>query len=262
LRWRRWRFSDSLIVFGNALPKSGSKLLLQLLQGIQRAGPFRPLRPFPIRTITQDGVHRQQADVVLDLQRLVPGDMAVGYLPAEGPYASILTQPDWASFLLVRDPRDLLVSHIHYATDIHEGHSMRARYLALPDFSARLKVAIQGTETYPHLPSVGQRYRGYLPYLADPNVMVLKFEDLRLQPETEIDRMLGWIEARGGVSFDDRTAPVANVVEAIQPGRSPTFRKGIPGEWRERYTPEHKALFNKVAPGLLQELGYEETDDW
>ena len=39
-------------------------------------------------------------------------------------------------------------------------------------------------------------------------------------------------------------------------------RKGVSGDWRNKFTPEHKARFKEIAGDLLIELGYEKDKNW
>ena len=52
------------------------------------------------------------------------------------------------------------------------------------------------------------------------------------------------------------------LVEAIQPGKSHTFRSGRTDGWRQYFTDAHKKLFKDVAGDLLVRLGYEKDNDW
>ena len=40
------------------------------------------------------------------------------------------------------------------------------------------------------------------------------------------------------------------------------YRKGLPGDWRNHFQPEHVQLFKSLYPDLLTSLGYEASDDW
>lgn len=262
LRWRNLRFDGSPIVFGNAMPKSGSNLLRQILDSLCDVGPFGPAMPFPIRTITMDGRMRTLDEVAGDLAHLQAGDVGWGYLPAESAYISRLSADGWASFFLIRDPRDLLVSHVYYATDIHHGHSMRPIYTQLPDFESRLLIAIRGTDTYPFLPSVKQRYEAYLGYLTDPSICVLRFESLRLDLSHELDRIVSWIEQRCAYRLPGRSQFAGRVRERTDPAQSPTFRKGSVGDWQRHFTPRTRRAFEDVAGGLLDKLGYPTDPAW
>lgn len=60
--------------------------------------------------------------------------------------------------------------------------------------------------------------------------------------------------------------PLPEAIQKIEvrfnPQRSPTFRKGKVGGWRESFTDKHKQLFKEVSGDLLLRLGYEQGEDW
>jgi hypothetical protein len=47
-----------------------------------------------------------------------------------------------------------------------------------------------------------------------------------------------------------------------QESASSHYRKGLPGDWRNHFEPEHKRFFKEKYPGLLTYLGYEKSEDW
>ena len=53
-----------------------------------------------------------------------------------------------------------------------------------------------------------------------------------------------------------------SIESSINPTRSPTFRSGKTGEWKQHFTKEHKKIFKDVAGDLLVKLGYELNYDW
>jgi sulfotransferase 6B1 len=59
-----------------------------------------------------------------------------------------------------------------------------------------------------------------------------------------------------------REQAVQQVIEAVQPKKSPTFRKGRSGEWRNYFKEEHKQQFKQVTGDLLVQMGYEQDDNW
>ena len=68
LRWKRFSFNDAPPIFGNSKPKSGSHLLLQILNGFTQIMPYRYVDADPIRTIKKDGGRRTKDDILHDLQ--------------------------------------------------------------------------------------------------------------------------------------------------------------------------------------------------
>jgi len=57
-RWKRFSFNDAPPIFGNSKPKSGSHLLLQILNGFTQIMPYKYVDADPVRTIKKDGGRR------------------------------------------------------------------------------------------------------------------------------------------------------------------------------------------------------------
>jgi hypothetical protein len=250
-------------VFGNAMPKSGSHLLTQILGGLTTIGPF--VDPgYPPVNRSEDNHSLNPDAVIKNIREMRSGDIRYGYIHALPPYLSELTALDRATIFLYRDPRDMLVSHIFYAKDMYEGHGMHRYYTQnLTTMEDRLNAAIQGvSEPGFELASVKQRYDSYQGWLEQPDILSLKFEDLILNRETAINHLLDYLETRGAELSCSRSIAIEQLKKSILPGKSGTFRKGQPGNWREHFTEANKAAFNQVAGDLLVHLGYEQGPDW
>jgi sulfotransferase 6B1 len=262
-RWKRFSFDAAPAVFGNSKPKSGSHLLLQILNGFTQIMPYKYVAADPIRTITKDGHRKQTEDILADLRHLPPGVIGWGYIEATTENVNFLCLPDRVNYFIYRDPRDLLVSQVFFATDMNEEHGMHEYYNSLPDFSERLKVAITGIDRDGlHMVSVKQRYEGVLQWLEQKHVMCLRFEDLIDNRDVTLNAMLDEFEKTGYKVPTPRQMALSTLVEAIQPRKSHTFRSGKTGGWREHFTDEHRKLFKDVAGDLLVRLGYEKNNDW
>lgn len=262
-RWKRFSFDDAPPIFGNAKPKSGSHLLLQVLNGFTRIMPYRYVEAEPVRTINKDGGRRTADRVLSDLKAIPRGVIGWGYVDAAPENASFLTSSGRVNFFIYRDPRDLLVSQVFFATDMHEEHGMHDYYQSLPDFGERLKVAITGVDRDGlYMVSVKGRYEGVFQWLEQPNVMCIRYEDLVDRRESTLASMLNEVERTGYKIPTPRETAAAILVEAIQPKKSRTFRVGRTGNWKEYFTDEHKRLFKDVAGDLLVRLGYEVSNDW
>ena len=113
-----------------------------------------------------------------------------------------------------------------------------------------------------YLSNVRERYDSYLGWLNQPDVLCLRFEDLILERDVALARILGFLEVRGLDLQIPRDQAVETLKAGILPQQSGTFRKGEPGNWREHFTQTNKAQFKEVAGDLLVRLGYEELHDW
>lgn len=263
LRWKRFSFGDAPPIFGNSKPKSGSHLLLQVLNGFTRIMPYKYVDAEPIRTITKGGRRKTKEEIVGELENLPRSVIGWGYVDATKENVSFLTQTGRVNYFIYRDPRDLLVSQVFFATDMQEDHGMHDFYNALPDFSERLKVAITGIDRDGlYMVNVKQRCEGVFEWLETPGVMCIRFEDLVNNRDATLNAMLAEVEKTGYQIPTAREQALSVLEEAIQPRKSHTFRSGKTGGWREFFTEEHKKSFKEVAGDLVVRLGYEKSNDW
>jgi hypothetical protein len=263
LRWGPAALHRAPAVLGNAMPKSGSHLINQVVQGLTRLGPFVN-SGFP--PVNRDEVNDKlpEAQVLANLNRMRPGDIGYGYIKAQQPFVSLLTRPGWATIFVYRDPRDMLISHVFYATQMHKGHGMHRYYTeTLQTMEERINAAIQGVEEPgSQLSPVRVKYEGYLGWLEQPAVLSLRFEDLILDRPAALGRILDYLVQRGFVPHLPRDQEISILEQAIAPKKSGTFRKGQPGNWKDYFTPANKILFKEMAGDLLIQLGYERDQDW
>ena len=263
MRWKRLSFRSAPPIFGNAKPKSGSHLLLQILGGFTQIMPYRYVEAEPVRTITKDGRRKPAQEVLDELKRLPNGVIGWGYVEASPENASYLTGNRRVNYFIYRDPRDMLISQVFFATDMHEGHAMHEYYNSLSDFGERLKVAITGVEKDGlKMVSVRERYKGVFEWLEQKNVMCIRYEDLINKRDATLNAMLDEVEKTGYKIPTPREQALAILIEAVQPKKSHTFRSGKTGGWKELFTDEHKSLFKEVTGDLLVKLGYEENNNW
>ncbi len=262
-RWKRFSFNDAPPIFANSKPKSGSHLLLQVMNGFTQIMPYKYVDADPVRTITYAGRRKTKEEIFADLKSTPKGVIGWGYVDATEENASFLTSAGRVNYFIYRDPRDMLVSQVFFATDMHEEHGMHDYYNSLPDFGARLNIAITGIDRDGlKMVSVLQRYEGVFQWLEQKNVMCIRFEDLINSRDATLNAMLDEVEKTGYKIPTPREKALPILVEAIQPKKSHTFRSGKTGGWTQYFTAEHKKLFKEVAGDLLVGLGYEKDNNW
>lgn len=263
LRWGPAALRAVPAVLGNAMPKSGSHLINQVVQGLAQLGPFVN-GGFP--PVNRDEVNDKlpDAQVMANLRRMRSGDLGYGYIKARQPFVSLLTETGRATIFVYRDPRDMIVSHVFYASQMHTGHGMYRYYNeTLKTMDERIHAAIEGVEQPgSELSPVRVKYEGYLGWLEQPAVLCLRFEDLILDRQAALGRILDYLAQRGFVEKLPRPQEIAVLEQAITPKKSGTFRKGQPGNWKEHFSESNKAFFKEQAGELLVRLGYESGYDW
>ena len=269
-RIQRIRFrskSDDLpILLGISFPKSGTHLLDQILLGFSKVAPYaRRLHSFYAEYEGESGRKHTPEHAVKWLVSLRPRDIASAHLFARSDVIKRVCSPSFIPYFIFRDPRDVVVSHVFYVTDMEPRHVHHDYYRSLPDFDARLRASILGRED-PDIEflNIADRFGPYLGWLDQPSVLKIHFEDLIHDRAATLNRIVDHFLARVPLSSHGtpRQLILDSVESAINPGRSPTFRSGKTGEWRKYFTEEHKQIFKAVAGELLVKLGYEKDRDW
>lgn len=260
----------SPVLFANSFPKSGTHLLTQILAGFTRFGPAVESGLPAITTFDgATGRQRAEAEILDDLRRLLPGDIAYGHLHALPGVIQALCRPGVAAYFILRDPRDVVVSHVHYVTEMAPKHVHHHFYKnVLTTFDERLSASIQGSTAGGHpLPDIRARFEPYMGWLECAEILTLRFEDFITEREEMLDRIFTHAVGRGfspvgGDSATSKSAALQMLADGIAPERSPTFRSGKIGGWRAAFAEQHKQMFKEVSGDLLIRLGYETDDAW
>ncbi len=182
-----------------------------------------------------------------------------GYSPA---LRDLLAEEGFRLLLLLRDPRDTLVSLAGYLA--RHGHP------ALQGLSleAQLLLAIDGIAPM-HPPRVqplmqrnaAQSWRAMAGWMGQPEVLVLRFEDL-VGPEGGGSATAQARALTALAGFLGAAEETVGPARAQAFGGTRTFHQGRIGAWREAFTPVVKARFHAVAGEELIRLGYEGGADW
>jgi hypothetical protein len=257
------------ILLGISFPKSGTHLLDQILLGFADVAPFaRRLHSFYAQYDGDTGRKRSSAETSAWLESLRPLDVTSAHLFASPEALRRIISPAFVPYFIFRDPRDVVVSHVFYVTDMEPNHVHHAHYQSLPDFAARLKTSILGIprlaehgDSNLEFPDIAARFAPYLGWLDQPEVLALHFEDLINDRPAALNQISEHFLARVPLS-GSRSAILEALEAAINPQKSPTFRSGKTGEWKKHFSAEHKAIFKEFAGDLLVRLGYEQDNNW
>lgn len=255
---RRRARSLSPRILANSIPKSGTHLLtrcLQLLPDVEDSG-LRIRGRIKPETLTKRLTHVGGGCFI---------PLHLAFTPRR---EELLADLNFRMVLIIRDPRDIVVSHYHYVTRQARMHQLRAYYNALPNDSVRLMTSIQGIPESEwqgriRLGDIDTRCRVFLEW-ADHGACVVKFEQLvgplgggTLEAQhKEIQK----IAIHLGVQLDAST--LEHIAGNIFYRKSSTFRKGAIGDWVNHMGIEHKAAFKEIAGQLLIDMGYEADRDW
>ena len=264
---QRFRFrsqpNDLPILLGVSFPKSGTHLLDQILLGFSKVGPYsKRIHSFYAEFEGESGRKRSPEQALAWLDSLRPRDIASGHLFARPEAVERVCSSRFVPYFIFRDPRDVVVSHVFYVTDMEARHVHHNYYQSLPEFDTRLKVSILGKpDTEIEFPNIAERFAPYVGWLDRNEVLSIHFEDLIDDRASALTRIMDHALARAPIRAS-RQSILDSLESSINPQRSPTFRSGKTGEWKKYFTEEHKQVFKDVAGELLVRLGYEADSNW
>lgn len=261
-RHRPSRRSAGPPILANSFPKSGTNLVVQML------GAFPTVRNYDSLWINLPAITyraRGPEAMVGRIRRVAPGELVAGHVFHAPEVKASLAERGVVHYFLVRDPRDVAVSEAHYLGDMNWRHRMHRVFGPLSP-GQRLHMAISGHpgEVAPGVlyPGIAQRFKPFEPWLADPDVLVVRFEDL-VGParEATLVAMARHYLERSHLP-DDAREVARRAAAAVAPSRSHTFRRGQAAAWRQEFTAGHTEAMKAEAGDLLVRLGYEQSQEW
>lgn len=175
-------------------------------------------------------------------------------------------RPGDKAVVALRDPRDRLIS-LQYSLLYSHGLSVAVEFWrpllhALPDADSRLACFI-------YQPRFSGAHRMYRTWQGGggAEVIVTRYEALLADQHAEFRKIVDWLgwEVPNAVldavvdrlSFEVRSGRMAGQTDIHS-----HYRRGVVGDWRNHFKREHGELWERLYPGLLRELGYEDSDDW
>ena len=197
--------------------------------------------------------------------RPVPSDADVAYYASTGTFArEQVGERAFKGSHLIRDPRDLVVSGYEYHLVTNEAWALRPddRYNG-QSYQSRLRELDERQGLLLEidwLASGTAREMGAWDY-HQPEFLELRYEDVLADEQHEFDRLFRWYGFK-----DSMVASSLDVVDRLslsRGGARPSHvRSGLPGEWRDRFSPEHIERFKELTGDLVVRLGYESSVEW
>ena len=179
--------------------------------------------------------------------------------------------PPYTATHIIRDPRDLVVSSYFYHMWCRERwcHAPVER-LGGRTIHEHLNAVSKDEGLAFEIERCGSTIERMLGWdYTNPHVLELRFEELIEDPRS------GFRAIFQHYGLPQRTLERAMLVvenrsfERLSGGRrrgtedcQQHHRKGVAGDWKEHFTPAHRALFTARYSGALQALGYENGEDW
>ena len=244
-------------VLVNSFPKSGTHLLVQIVEAIPGAVNYGTF----IASMMSSMIFRERPvkKHIKVLKLIVPNEIVSAHLFYLPDYEKILNSMNCVHFFIYRDLRDVVISEVHYLTFMNRWHRLHPYYKKLPDLNTRISLAINGFENEEigiDYPNIAKRFKRYSGWLESENVCAIKFEDLVGKKRREtIERMMVFYQSHLYQKVDISEL-VEKAIANINPQESHTFRKGEVNQWQSVFNEDHNQQFERVAGDLLREIGY------
>jgi Sulfotransferase domain len=250
-------------VLANSFPKSGTHLLVQIVEGLPERVNYGA---FLASTISSFQFReRSERSTCRFIRSFVPGELVRGHVYYEPRYADELARRHAVNYFIYRDPRDVVVSEAHYLREMNRWHRLHRYFRAAASMEDAIMLSIKGLDPPVagiDYPDVAARFARYAGWLERDDCLGIRFEDLVSERQGAIVRQIAeFYAARTGTAFD-ADAAVANMSTLIAPQKSHTFRSGKKAGWEREFTPAHRARFAELAGDLLVRLGYEPDLEW
>lgn len=256
---RIFYFKKNKLLFVNSLPKSGTYLLHNILCNslcVLDYGNFIASRP----TLTYK--KREFSSLKKLFKNSFKNEFCLGHLEYSKEANLFFTDSNIKMILVIRDPRDVVISESKYLTHSNIYHKLHKYFKNLTSEHERINFAIHGNSYLKNcdvefLP-INKRYQCYVDWISNYDCLVVKYEDLiGNHRDTIIKKILIFLSKSYKLdnNLDDT---LNNIKHSLEYGEKPhTFRDGKAGTWRDILSEKQKKWFLSEMYDELILLGYE-----
>lgn len=242
--------------FANSVPKSGTHLLHQILNGVPNLNNdiTKVEHKFfmdPYKGKDEFKNHQKR------LKAMKPNQFAIGHLHYSKKYAKMLRNLNFRQLFLYRDPRDVLVSLAYFIPMHWKDHPLHFDFKHTHlKTKKRIELLVLGVPG--KFPSFMDYMGPFYEWIHEHDCFKIKFEQLVSSPverkQTVIEMLqFLWETAVPPTSFEEMAElAIAN----IDPKRSRTFRRGTTGQWRAEFDENLTSLVQTHLGKLIKETGY------
>ena len=241
-------------VFCNSFPKSGTHLLLQVLQafpGKVHYGSFIATTP-PIRFR-----RRSDRDILRRINAVAPGEIVPAHLYFSECAASALSNLGCVHFYIYRDLRDVMLSEANYFVNMAWWHALHRPFRKAKSDIERIRLSLHGIpESFAEYPDISKRFGFYEGWLDRDDTFSIRFEDfIGANREFTIRKMADFYASRTGIQLDTDSL-IKEALHLLRPEASHTFHRGEAGRGAKVMPEDVRLEFIETAGELMKRLGY------
>lgn len=255
------RDNGKAAVIANSVPKSGTHLLVQILEALP---DVRDWANFIASTPSLTLKETKGSTSAKRLHNLASRELVGAHLFYSEEIRAAIKERGILHYFIYRDPRDIVISEVNYLTKMNRWHRLHRVLNKMDTLREGYLFSINGDTSNSdyYFPDINERYKRFEPWIDDASVMAIRFEDLRGSDSHKLIRAIvekHWIAYSESYDLD---LAVEKAIKNVNPKRSHTFRKGAFGAWRDVFDDELKDTFKERAGDLLIRLGYETDHNW
>ena len=253
-------------VYINSLPKSGTHLLTAELAKLgQLTNSYLHVKT---KSVGQNDVNGEFRIDCFNIERIIKrvpcSQFFSGHLPYDPELVAIMRKHNVVVINLIRDPRDMLLSMAYYIAHLKRHPLHREMRDCCPDLSSQVAFLLNGKDRgskcgalgldryFPPYATVLERFAGWQ---RDQTIYTVRFEDLvgeRGGGNNAAKRRILW-EVSQHIGLDGH---VGEIEVARGELKTPTFRKGIIGDWKESFESNTVELCDEQLGPHLKRMGY------
>jgi hypothetical protein len=194
--------------------------------------------------------------------RLAPNNYIKAHVGYTSAIVRLAEKHGLVPVVVIRDPRDVIVSQVHYVLNSPK-HFLHRAFTAIGERARCFDAAIDGgffNGTF--LESIRARCLSLDVWLHSPRSIVVRFEDLvgsqgGGSEELQLETVTRLLRGAGVAKSDDEIRAIAT--ELYGPGKR-TFRKGKIGEARSELTAAQLRRMDELLGDIYAQWGYAKTD--
>ncbi|MEW8027996.1 MAG: sulfotransferase domain-containing protein [Candidatus Thiodiazotropha sp.] len=238
----------------NSIPKSGTHMLEDMLDEIPG------LRYVGCKTLSSwDYIDFRQLNKIAKQKK---GTVLLGHLTALPSVINEVEKNKTRVILLIRDPRDVVVSFVNYVMYIDKTHMAHEYLNSFDSDSERIDAAIEGNK--PGVPNLRTLLNLYEGWSSLESVLVCRYEDLLSETHggSEGKQVETIKKILCHLQINECCDVIANMINRLEHQKSSTFFRGGSGKWVSILNQEQKNKIKEYAGLWLMKYGYENDLEW